>query len=194
MNKFELISLPYSPNALEPVISAETIAFHHGKHLQTYVNNLNALLPGSGFEDMTLEEIVSKSEGGIFNNAGQILNHNLYFTQFRSPRENNQPNGRIGEAIVGQFGSFDAFREEFQKKGATLFGSGWVWLSSDSDGKLVITQEPNAGNPLTKGFTPLLTFDVWEHAYYLDYQNRRPDYQAALWQLIDWDEVNRRLA
>lgn len=194
MNKFELISLPYSPNALEPVISAETIAFHHGKHLQTYVNNLNALLPGSGFDDMTLEEIVSKSEGGIFNNAGQILNHNLYFTQFRSPRENNQPNGRIGEAIVGQFGSFDAFREEFQKKGATLFGSGWVWLSSDSDGKLVITQEPNAGNPLTKGLTPLLTFDVWEHAYYLDYQNRRPDYQAALWQLIDWDEVNRRLA
>ncbi len=194
MNKFELISLPYSPNALEPVISAETIAFHHGKHLQTYVNNLNALLPGSGFEEMTLEEIVSKSEGGIFNNAGQILNHNLYFTQFRSPRENNQPNGRIGEAIVGQFGSFDAFREEFQKKGATLFGSGWVWLSSDSDGKLVITQEPNAGNPLTKGLTPLLTFDVWEHAYYLDYQNRRPDYQAALWQLIDWDEVNRRLA
>lgn len=193
MNKFELISLPYSPDALEPVISAETIAFHHGKHLQTYVNNLNALLPGSGFEDMTLEEIVSKSEGGIFNNAGQILNHNLYFTQFRSPRENNQPNGRIGEAIVGQFGSFDAFREEFQKKGATLFGSGWVWLSSDSDGKLVITQEPNAGNPLTKGLTPLLTFDVWEHAYYLDYQNRRPDYQAALWQLIDWDEVNRRL-
>lgn len=194
MNKFELISLPYSANALEPVISAETIAFHHGKHLQTYVNNLNALLPGSGFEDMTLEEIVSKSEGGIFNNAGQILNHNLYFTQFRSPRENNQPNGRIGEAIDRQFGSFDAFREEFQKKGATLFGSGWVWLSSDSDGKLVITQEPNAGNPLTKGLTPLLTFDVWEHAYYLDYQNRRPDYQAALWQLIDWDEVNRRLA
>ncbi|MBR7125216.1 MAG: superoxide dismutase [Prevotella sp.] len=194
MNKFELISLPYSPDALEPVISAKTIAFHHGKHLQTYVNNLNALLPGSGFEDMTLEEIVSKSEGGIFNNAGQILNHNLYFTQFRSPRENNQPNGRIGEAIVGQFGSFDAFREEFQKKGATLFGSGWVWLSSDSDGKLAITQEPNAGNPLTKGLTPLLTFDVWEHAYYLDYQNRRPDYQAALWQLIDWDEVNRRLA
>ncbi len=194
MNKFELISLPYSANALEPVISAETIAFHHGKHLQTYVNNLNALLPGSGFEEMKLEEIVSKSEGGIFNNAGQILNHNLYFTQFRSPRENNQPNGRIGEAIVGQFGSFDAFREEFQKKGATLFGSGWVWLSSDSDGKLVITQEPNAGNPLTKGLTPLLTFDVWEHAYYLDYQNRRPDYQAALWQLIDWDEVNRRLA
>ena len=194
LNKLDPLSLSRADNAREPVISAETIAFHHGKHLQTYVNNLNALLPGSGFEEMKLEEIVSKSEGGIFNNAGQILNHNLYFTQFRSPREHNQPNGRIGEAIVGQFGSFDAFREEFQKKGATLFGSGWVWLSSDSDGKLVITQEPNAGNPLTKGLTPLLTFDVWEHAYYLDYQNRRPDYQAALWQLIDWDEVNRRLA
>ena len=192
--KFEMPVLPYGMADLAPALSQEAMLFHFGKHLQTYVNNLNALLPGSGFEDMTLEEIVSKSEGGIFNNAGQILNHNLYFTQFRSPRESNQPNGRIGEAIVGQFGSFDAFREEFQKKGATLFGSGWVWLSSDSDGKLVITQEPNAGNPLTKGLTPLLTFDVWEHAYYLDYQNRRPDYQAALWQLIDWDEVNRRLA
>lgn len=191
--KFELIQLPYAQNALEPVISAETIGFHYGKHLQTYVNNLNGLLPGSGFEGLTLEEIVKKSEGGIFNNAGQILNHNLYFTQFRSPKADNAPTGRIAEAIASQFGSFDSFRDEFQKKGATLFGSGWVWLSADKDGKLVITQETNAGNPLTKGLTPLLTFDVWEHAYYLDYQNRRPDHLAALWQLIDWEEINRRL-
>ena len=190
---FELIQLPYAPDALEPVISAQTIGFHHGKHLQAYVNNLNALLPGSGLEGLTLEEIVCKSEGGIFNNAGQILNHNLYFTQFRSPRADNVPTGRMAERISQQYGSFEAFKEEFQKKGATLFGSGWVWLSADKDGKLVITQEPNASNPLTRGLTPLLTFDVWEHAYYLDYQNRRPDHLAALWQIVNWDEVNRRL-
>ncbi len=193
MEKFKLIALPYAPDALEPVISAETIGFHHGKHLQAYVNNLNALLPGSGLEDLTLEKIVCRSEGGIFNNAGQILNHNLYFTQFRAPQANNVPTGQIAEAINSQFGSFEAFKEEFQKKGATLFGSGWVWLSVDKEGKLVITQEPNASNPLTKGLTPLLTFDVWEHAYYLDYQNRRPDHLAALWQIVNWDEVNRRL-
>lgn len=192
MKTIPLIQLPYAPDALAPVISAETIGFHHGKHLQTYVNNLNALLPGSGFEDATLEEIVKKSEGGIFNNAGQILNHNLYFTQFAAPKENNVPTGRIAEAIQAQFGSFEAFKEEFEKKGATLFGSGWVWLSADVEGKLVITQEPNAGNPLTKGFKPLLTFDVWEHAYYLDYQNRRPAHLAALWQIVNWEEVNNR--
>ena len=193
MTNFELIQLPYAPDALEPVISAQTIGFHHGKHLQAYVNNLNGLLPGSGLEDLSLEEIVCKSESGIFNNAGQILNHNLYFTQFRAPQADNAPTGKIGELINSQFGSFEAFKDEFQKKGATLFGPGWVWLSVDKDGKLVITQEANAGNPLTKGLTPLLTFDVWEHAYYLDYQNRRPDHLAALWQLIDWGEINRRL-
>lgn len=193
MRKFELIELPYAPNGLEPVISAETISFHYGKHLQAYVNNLNGLLPGSGLEDQTLEEIVRKGDGAIFNNAGQILNHNLYFTQFRAPQADNVPTGKIAEAINSQFGSFEAFKEEFQKKGATLFGSGWVWLSADKDGKLVITQEPNANNPLMRDLYPLLTFDVWEHAYYLDYQNRRPDHLSALWQLIDWNEVNRRL-
>ena len=193
MRKFELIELPYAPNGLEPVISAETISFHYGKHLQAYVNNLNGLLPGSGLEDQTLEEIVRKGDGAIFNNAGQILNHNLYFTQFRAPQADNVPTGKIAEAINSQFGSFEAFKEEFQKKGATLFGSGWVWLSADKDGKLVITQEPNANNPLMSDLCPLLTFDVWEHAYYLDYQNRRPDHLSALWQLIDWNEVNRRL-
>ena len=191
MTKFELIQLPYAPDALEPVISAETISFHHGKHLQAYVNNLNALLPGSGMEELTLEEIVCKSEVGIFNNVGQILNHNLYFTQLRAPRENNLPTGQMAEASR-QLGSFDALKDEMQKKGATLLGSGWVWLSADKDGKLVVTQEPNAANPLTNGLNPLLTFDVWEHAYYLDYQNRRPDHLTAMWQLIDWDEINRR--
>ncbi len=193
--KFELIQLPYAPNALEPVISEQTISFHYGKHLQAYVNNLNALLPGSGFEEMTLADIVGKSEGGIFNNAGQILNHELYFTQFKpylQAATENLPKGRLAEAIDRQFGSFAAFREEFQKKGATLFGSGWVWLSADKDGQLVVTQETNANNPLTKGLTPLLTFDVWEHAYYLDYQNRRPDHLAALWQIIDWDVIEQR--
>jgi len=191
--KFELIQLPYNADALAPVISAETIGFHYGKHLQAYVNNLNNLLPGSGFEGLSLEEIVTKSEGGIFNNAGQILNHNLYFTQFKAPAKENVPTGKIADAINAQFGSFDAFKAEFEKKGATLFGSGWVWLSSDKDGKLVITQEINAGNPLTKGLNPLLTFDVWEHAYYIDFQNRRPDYLSSLWQIVNWDEVNNRL-
>ena len=193
--KFELIQLPYAPNALEPVISEQTISFHYGKHLQAYLNNLNALLPGSGFEEMTLADIVGKSEGGIFNNAGQILNHELYFTQFKPYQQaatENLPKGRLAEAIDRQFGSFAAFREEFQKKGATLFGSGWVWLSAEKDGQLVVTQETNANNPLTKGLTPLLTFDVWEHAYYLDYQNRRPDHLAALWQIIDWDVIEQR--
>lgn len=192
MATFELIQLPYAPNALEPVISAETIHFHHGKHLQAYVNNLNGLLPGSGLEEASLEDIVKRSEGGIFNNAGQILNHNLYFTQFHAPQENNIPIGTVAEAIEKQFGSFDAFREEFQKNGATLFGSGWVWLSADKEGKLVITQEQNAGNPILKGLKPLLTFDVWEHAYYLDYQNRRPDHLATLWQIVNWEIIEQR--
>ena len=192
MKKFELMALPYAQDALEPVISKETIAFHHGKHLAGYVNNLNGLLPGSGFEEATLEEIVCKATGGMLNNAGQILNHNLYFGQFCAPKADNKPVGKVAEAIARDFGYFEAFKEEFQKKGATLFGSGWVWLSADKDGKLVITQEANAANPIQKGLKPLLTFDVWEHAYYLDYQNRRPDHLAALWQIINWDTIESR--
>ena len=193
MKKFELIQLPYEANALEPVISKETLGFHHGKHLQAYVNNLNGLIEGTKYEEMPLEEIVKTADGGVFNNAGQILNHNLYFTQFRTPKADNQPTGVIAQWIDQQFGSFEAFKEEFTKKGATLFGSGWVWLSVDKEGKLVITQETNAGNPVQKGLRPLLTFDVWEHAYYIDYQNRRPDHLNALWQIINWDVVNERL-
>jgi Fe-Mn family superoxide dismutase len=192
MTTFTLMALPYAPEALEPVISRETIGFHHGKHLAGYVNNLNGLLQGSGFEDATLEEIVCKASGGILNNAGQILNHELYFGQFSAPKVTNAPTGTLAEAIVRDFDSFETFKEEFQKKGATLFGSGWVWLSADPDGKLVITQEPNAANPVQHGLKPLLTFDVWEHAYYLDYQNRRPDHLAALWQIIDWNIIEQR--
>lgn len=190
--KFELMRLPYAEDALEPVISRETIGFHHGKHLMAYVNNLNALLPGTAFEGMALEDIVRKADGGILNNAGQILNHELYFGQFAAPKENNRPVGRMAEAIRRDFGSFEAFKEEFQKKGVTLFGSGWVWLSADTEGKLVITQEVNAANPVQRGLKPLLTFDVWEHAYYLDYQNRRPDHLAALWPIVNWEVVEQR--
>ena len=192
MKKFELMALPYSENALEPVISKETIGFHHGKHLLTYVNNLNGLLEGSPLADLPLEEIVLKSEGGMLNNAGQILNHEMYFAQFAAPKEDNAPVGKVAEAIVRDFGSFEAFKDEFQKKGATLFGSGWVWLSADKDGKLVITQETNAANPIQRGLKPLLTFDVWEHAYYLDYQNRRPDHLTALWKIIIWEVIEKR--
>lgn len=191
--KHELIQLPYEANALEPMISKETIGFHHGKHHQTYVNNLNNLIAGTPYENMPLEEIVKTAEGGIYNNAGQILNHNMYFLQFRPAQADNKPVGKIAEVINAQFGSFEAFKDEFAKKGASLFGSGWVWLSLDQDGKLVITQETNAGNPLRKGLKPLLTFDVWEHAYYIDYQNRRPDYLSAMWAIVNWDVVNERM-
>ena len=194
------MALPYAPEALEPVISKETIAFHHGKHLAAYVNNLNGLASppnpspkgeGSLGELEILKELVLHSEGAVFNNAGQILNHEMYFGQF-SGDPKSAPTGKLAEAIARDFGSFEAFKEEFQKKGATLFGSGWVWLSADKDGKLVITQEANAANPIQKGLKPLLTFDVWEHAYYLDYQNRRPDHLAALWQIVDWEVIEKR--
>jgi len=190
---FTLINLPYSKDALAPVISAQTLEFHHGKHLQGYVDNLNKLIAGTPFEAMPLEEIVKKSEGGIFNNAGQILNHNLYFTQFgpadKVPKE---PTGALAAQIQKQWGSLDAFKAEFESKGVTLFGSGWVWLSAQEDGTLVITQEPGANNPITKGLKPLLTFDVWEHAYYLDYQNRRAAHLTALWQILNWQTIESR--
>ena len=190
--KFELMALPYAPDALEPVISANTLAFHHDKHLAAYVNNLNAALPGSGLEGKPLEEVVLNAQGGMLNNAGQILNHNLYFSQFKAPQADNAPTGRLAQAIKEEFGSFEDFKKSFAGAGATLFGSGWAWLSADAEGNLCITQEPNAANPIQHGLRPLLTMDVWEHAYYLDYQNRRPDHLAALWQIIDWDVVAAR--
>ena len=192
MEKFTLMTLPYAQDALEPVISKETIGFHHGKHLAGYVNNLNVMLEGSPLEGLSLEEIVLKAEGGVLNNSGQILNHEMYFEQFTGKPGKPAPAGKLAEAIERDFGSFEAFKEEFVKKGATLFGSGWVWLSADKDGKLVISQEANAANPIQKGLKPLLTFDVWEHAYYLDFQNRRADHLAALWQIIDWKVIENR--
>ena len=190
---FELISLPYGASDLEPVISAQTLSFHHGKHLQGYVDNLNKLLPGSGMEADSLELIVCKASGGMFNNAGQILNHNLYFTQFcKGGRE--LKDGFLKSQIVKQWGSVEAFQAEFVAKGVGLFGSGWVWLSAKKDGSLVITQEPGAENPITEGLKPLLTFDVWEHAYYLDYQNRRAAQLEALWQIVDWSVIEKRYA
>ena len=189
---FTLIDLPYAPDALAPVISAQTLAFHHGKHLQTYVDNLNKLLPGSEFESLQLEEIVKQSSGAIFNNAGQILNHNLYFTQFAPQPSCPAPTGHLNVQIELQWGNLDAFKADFEAKGVSLFGSGWVWLSAQPDGTLVITQEPNAGNPVTKGLKPILTFDVWEHAYYLDYQNRRAAHLQALWQIVNWAVIEKR--
>ena len=189
-----LIDLPYEINALDPIISARTIEFHHGKHLQGYVDNLNKLIANTPFEAKPLEEIVKTSTGAIFNNAGQILNHNLYFTQFCAPNPlcGLDPQSPLATQILKQWGSLDAFKAEFEAKGVTLFGSGWVWLSAQEDGSLVITQEPNAGNPVTRGLKPLLTFDVWEHAYYLDYQNRRAAHLAELWKIIDWKVIEER--
>ena len=189
---YQLIDLPFGASELEPVISAETIALHHGKHLATYVNNLNNLLPGSGMEEKPLEEIVASATGGIFNNAGQILNHNLYFEQLQAPSEDNRPVGKIAKAIDEQFGSFEAFKEKFTTAATTLFGSGWAWLASDKNGTLHILQMPNADNPVTKGLKPLMTFDVWEHAYYVDYRNRRPDHITAMWKILNWDVIDKR--
>ena len=199
---FTLIELPYAPDALAPVISAETISFHHGKHLQGYVDNLNKLIVGTEFGSMSLEEIVIATSmrapvgplTAIFNNAGQILNHNLYFTQFRPsvPELVDGPTGNLKKQIVAQWGTLDAFKADFVAKGVSLFGSGWVWLSAAADGSLVITQEPGASNPVGKGLKPLLTFDVWEHAYYLDYQNRRAAHLEALWGIVDWNVVESR--
>ena len=187
-------TLPYANNALEPVISEQTIDFHYGKHLQNYVNTLNTLIQGTEFEGKSVEDIVKAApDGPIFNNAGQTLNHIIYFLQFKSPGKGNEPTGKIAEALVRDFGSVENFKKEFAQAGATLFGSGWAWLSQDKNGKLVITKEPNAGNPLRHGNNPILGIDVWEHAYYLDYQNRRVDHLAALWDIIDWNVVESRL-
>ena len=189
---FTLINLPYADNALEPVISARTISFHHGKHLQAYVDNLNKLLPGTPWEGLTLDEIVKQSDGAVFNNAGQILNHNMYFTQFAPSPASPDQAGKLVKQIVKQWGTLDAFRDDFVAKGVGLFGSGWVWLAAAPDGSLAITQEPGAGNPLTRGLKPILTFDVWEHAYYLDFQNRRAAQLQALWPLVDWAVLESR--
>ena len=191
---FHLIDLPYALDALEPVISARTLSFHHGKHLQAYVDNLNKLVAGTEFASMSLEEIVCKAQGGVFNNAGQILNHNLYFTQFRPSQSDlaSVPTGNLKVRIEKQWGSVDAFMTDFAAKGVSLFGSGWVWLQADASSALSIGQYAGADNPVAHGLHPILTFDVWEHAYYLDYQNRRAAHLDALWGIVDWNVVEER--
>jgi len=189
--KFSLPELPYAHNALEPIITAETIAYHYGKHHLTYVNNLNGLVDGTEFADADLDTIVKKADGPIFNNAAQIWNHNFYFLSL-TPNKGTLPTGGLATAIDAAFGSFDEFKKQFGQSAVTVFGSGWAWLVKDAEGKLSIVKESNAGNPVTRGLVPLLTFDVWEHAYYIDYQNRRADYVAALWELVNWDAVSAR--
>ena len=186
--------LPYSKDALSPVISQETVDYHYGKHLQTYVNNLNSLVPGTHFEGKTLEEIVSVApDGAIFNNAGQVLNHTLYFLQFTPNPQQYGPSGELSKAIQRDFGNFENFKDEMTKAASSIFGSGWAWLAINKEGKLVIVKEANGSNPLRQGMKPLLGFDVWEHAYYLDYQNRRTEHLSNLWKIIDWKVVENRM-
>lgn len=182
----KLPDLPYDKNSLEPYISAETIDYHYGKHHNTYVTNLNNLIKGGEFEDATLEEIIKKAPaGGLFNNAAQVWNHTFYWNGLM-PDGGGEPSGALAEAITKSFGSFDKFKEEFTNKAVTLFGSGWAWLVKNADGSVSIEQTSNAGNPLKDGKTPLLTCDVWEHAYYIDYRNARPKYLDAFWKLVNW--------
>lgn len=188
---YEQPTLPYQPDALEPVISRETIDYHYGKHEKAYIDNLNKLIKGTEYEDMDLEEIIRHSDGALYNNAAQAWNHIFYFFTF-SPDGNREPTGDLRRAIDRDFGSFDKFKEAFEQAGASLFGSGWVWLSRDEDGKLFISQGQNALNPLKEGLVPLLTFDVWEHAYYIDYKNLRASYLKKLWDIVDWDVVADR--
>ena len=191
---YNMPTLPYAKDALVPIISEETINYHYGKHLQTYVNNLNSLVVDTPFAGKSVEEIVSVApDGAIFNNAGQVLNHTLYFLQFTPNPERLEPEGKLAEAIKRDFGNFDNFKDEMMKTATSLFGSGWAWLALNRNGKLVIVKEANGSNPLRQGMKPLLGFDVWEHAYYLDYQNRRTDHLNNLWKIIDWKVVENRL-
>ena len=185
---YELPALPYAQNALEPVISEETIGYHYGKHHQTYVTNLNNLVPGTEFEGKPLEEIIMNASAGIFNNAAQVWNHTFYWNCL-SPNGGGEPSGALAEAINGAFGSFDEFKKQFSTSAATNFGSGWTWLVKNSDGGIEIFNTSNAGSPMTDGKTALLTVDVWEHAYYIDYRNARPQYLQEIWKLINWDFV-----
>ncbi|MBN1338083.1 MAG: superoxide dismutase [Bacteroidales bacterium] len=188
----QLPALPFAKESLEPYISAKTIEVHYEKHHQAYVNNLNKLIPGTEFENATLEEIIIKATGGIFNNGAQVWNHTFYWNCLTS-NEKGAPDGELADALIRDFGSFDAFIEKFSNTAAGLFGSGWAWLVKKPDGKLDIIPESNAGNPIRNGLIPLLTCDVWEHAYYLDKQNRRPEYIRDFWKIVDWNKVSSRL-
>ena len=190
---FNLPPLPYEMNALEPHISAETLEFHYGKHHQTYVNNLNGLVEGTENANRTLDEIIMNSQGGLFNNAAQVWNHTFYWNCM-GPNGGGDPTGSVADAINKAFGSFADFKDQFSKSAATNFGSGWTWLVKNSNGDVEIQNTSNAGCPMTSSAKAILTIDVWEHAYYLNYQNRRPDYIAAFWNVVNWDEVARRYA
>jgi Fe-Mn family superoxide dismutase len=185
---YELPALPYAKDALEPVISAETIDYHYGKHHQAYVTNLNNLVPGTKHEGKSLEELIDSTSGGLFNNAAQVWNHTFYWNGL-SPEGGGEPAGSVGDAIVSAFGSFDAFKEQFIKSAIGNFGSGWTWLVKNADGGLEIVNTDDAETPLTDGLTPLLTIDVWEHAYYIDYRNARPKYLDEIWKIVNWDFV-----
>ena len=188
----ELPALPYAIDALEPHISQETLEFHHGKHHATYVTKLNGLIPGTEFENASLEDIIKKSSGPIFNNAAQIWNHTFYWNCL-SPASAQQPSGDLLAAINDAFGSFEEFKAQFTDKSVNLFGAGWCWLVKNADGKLEIVQTFNAGCPLTEGQTPLLTCDVWEHAYYIDCRNARPAYMEKFWTLVNWEFVAQNI-
>ena len=189
---FELPPLPYAHDALAPHMSKETLEYHHDKHHKTYVDNLNKLVPGTEFEKMDLEAIIKKSNGGVFNNAAQIWNH-TFFWNCLSPKGGGEPTGALLDAIKRDFGSFDTFKEKFSDVTIKTFGSGWGWLVKNKEGKLEIVSTSNAGNPMTEGKTPLLTCDVWEHAYYIDYRNKRLDYLGAFWKVVNWDFVAKNL-
>ncbi|MFM2484077.1 superoxide dismutase [Fe] [Celerinatantimonas yamalensis] len=190
---FELPALPYAKNALEPHISAETLEYHYGKHHQTYVTKLNGLVKGTEFEGKSLEEIIVNSTGGIFNNAAQVWNHTFYWNCL-SPNGGGEAEGELAAAITAQFGSFEAFKTQFSDSATGNFGSGWTWLVKTTEGKLAIVNTSNAGTPLTDSATPLLTCDVWEHAYYIDYRNARPNYLKGFWELVNWEFVAANLA
>lgn len=190
--EYKLIELPYSIKALEPIISKETLEYHHGKHHQAYVTNLNKLIIDTEFENLSLEEIIRRSSGGIFNNAAQVFNHNFYWNCL-APNAGGEPSGKIAEAINQAFGSFATFKEKFSQTAVTIFGSGWAWLVKGKNGKLEIVGTSNAGNPMTDDKKPLLTCDVWEHAYYIDYRNARPSYVEKFWNLVNWDFVSSNL-
>ena len=185
---FTLPALPYAMDALAPHISKETLEFHYGKHHSTYLTNLNKLVAGTPQESKTLEEIILSAEGGLFNNAAQVWNHTFYWNGL-TPQEGGEPTGALAEALNKSFGGFKGFSEKFSNAAVTLFGSGWAWLVKNKDGSLGIEQTGNAGNPLTKGQTPLLTCDVWEHAYYIDYRNARAKYVETFWKLVNWKFV-----
>lgn len=189
--KHLLPELPYALDALAPVMSADTLNYHYGKHLQTYLDNVNRMIEGTPFADMKLKDMITKAQGALYNNAAQAFNHIIFFKQLTPTPTTISP--LLTQALVARFGSVDAFKSEFSNAAATLFGSGWVWLALDANNVLQIVPEPNAGNPITRNMRPLMCIDVWEHAYYLDYQNRRGDYIKSFWNLVNWDYIEKRM-